>query len=90
LVLGIIRYAREDSDLWPLAPEAGAYAILRAGLFTPDDYPERRRPLMGDWQFTGDSSIIDPRGEVIAGPGRWRDDPDGPGRAGSSLGREGR
>jgi predicted amidohydrolase len=64
----ILQYARADSDLWPLAPEAGAYAILRAGLFTPDDYPERRRPLMGDWQFTGDHSIIDPRGEVIAGP----------------------
>jgi predicted amidohydrolase len=64
----IFRYARADSDLWTLAPEAGAYVILWAGQFTRDDYPERYRPLMGGWQFTGDSSIIDPRGEVIAGP----------------------
>jgi predicted amidohydrolase len=32
-----------------------------------DDTPERYRPLSG-LEYTGDSYIIDPRGEVIAGP----------------------
>jgi predicted amidohydrolase len=48
------------------ASQAGAYVILAGGLCSPEDAPEEYR----DWAFpaTGDSCIIDPRGEVIAGP----------------------
>ena len=48
------------------ASQAGAYVILAGGLCSPEDTPEPYR----DWAFpsTGDSCIIDPRGEVIAGP----------------------
>jgi predicted amidohydrolase len=49
-----------------MASQAGAYVILAAGLMEPDALPERYR----HWGYrnTGDSCIIDPRGEVIAGP----------------------
>ncbi len=48
------------------ASQAGAYVILAAGLIVPEDLPE---PYRG-WAYpnSGDSCIIDPRGEVIAGP----------------------
>jgi len=48
------------------ASQAAAYVILAAGLIVPDDLPE---PYRG-WAYpnSGDSCIIDPRGEVIAGP----------------------
>lgn len=50
------------------ASQAGAYVILSAGLLRLEDIPERYHELIGSWTFTGDSCIIDPRGEVIAGP----------------------
>ena len=40
---------------------------LAAGLRALEDYPERYREL-ATFEYTGDSCIIDPRGEVIAGP----------------------
>jgi nitrilase len=48
------------------ASQAGAYVVLAAGLCSPEVVPERYR----EWAYvsTGDSCIIDPRGEVIAGP----------------------
>lgn len=48
------------------ASQAGSYVILAAGLIDPLQLPEQYR----DWGYenTGDSCIIDPRGEVIAGP----------------------
>ena len=48
------------------ASQAAAYVILAAGLIIPEDLPE---PYRG-WAYpnSGDSCIIDPRGEVIAGP----------------------
>jgi predicted amidohydrolase len=48
------------------ASQAACYVILAAGLLVPEDLPE---PYRG-WAYpgTGDSCIIDPRGEVIAGP----------------------
>lgn len=48
------------------ASQAGAYVVLAAGLCSPDVVPERYR----EWAYvnTGDSCIIDPRGEIIAGP----------------------
>jgi predicted amidohydrolase len=48
------------------ASQAGAYVILVGGICSTEDIPEPYR----EWasQATGDSCIIDPRGEVIAGP----------------------
>jgi len=51
------------------ASQAGSYVILAAGLRALEDYPERYREL-ATFEYTGDSYIIDPRGEVIAGPAR--------------------
>jgi nitrilase len=51
------------------ASQAGSYVILAAGLRALEDYPERYREL-ATFAYTGDSCIIDPRGEVIAGPVR--------------------
>jgi len=63
--------------IWPrqlllsraFASQAGSYVILASGLRTREDYPERYREL-ATFEDTGDSCIIDPRGEVIAGPVR--------------------
>jgi len=51
------------------ASQAGSYVICAAGLKRFEDYPERFREL-STWGDTGESCIIDPRGEVIAGPVR--------------------
>ena len=48
------------------ASHAGAYVILAAGLIDVDALPEPYRER--GYANTGDSCIIDPRGEVIAGP----------------------
>jgi hypothetical protein len=52
------------------ASQAGAYVISVAGLLGPDSMPERYRELGRSYELTGDSVIIDPRGEVIAGPAK--------------------
>ncbi len=49
------------------ASQAAAYVVCAAGLRRASDIPEKWRPL-GVWEHTGQSAIIDPRGEVIAGP----------------------
>ncbi len=49
------------------ASQAGAYVIDVAGLYRKGDIPERYAELSGG-EKTGDSCIIDPRGEIIAGP----------------------
>ena len=48
------------------ASQAAAYVILVGGLLSAEDYPEAYQEWA--WTHTGDSCIIDPRGEVIAGP----------------------
>lgn len=61
--------------LWPrqlllsraFASQAGAYVILAGGIRRPEDTPDRYKPLAG-FYHPGDSYIIDPRGEIIAGP----------------------
>lgn len=49
------------------ASQAGAYVIAPAGLRLHKDVPERFRAL-SPFEHTGQSAIIDPRGEIIAGP----------------------
>lgn len=64
-------------SVWPrqlllsraFASQAAAYVVLVGGLRLPDDTPERYREL-ATFHHTGDSAIIDPRGEVIAGPAK--------------------
>jgi predicted amidohydrolase len=48
------------------ASQAAAYVILAGGLCSSEDVPEAYQ----EWAYpaTGDSCIIDPRGEIIAGP----------------------
>lgn len=61
--------------LWPrqlllsraFASQAGCYVILVGGMRRAEDTPERYRDL-SVFYHTGDSYIIDPRGEVLAGP----------------------
>ncbi len=61
--------------LWPrqvllsraFASQAGAYVICAAGINRKVDYPEQFRELVL-YESNGGSCIIDPRGEVIAGP----------------------
>ena len=48
------------------ASQAASYVVLVGGLLSVDHIPERYQEFALD--FTGDSCIIDPRGEVIAGP----------------------
>lgn len=50
------------------ASQAAAYVILAGGLLSAEDVPEPYREWA--YQASGDSFIIDPRGEVIAGPAK--------------------
>lgn len=62
-------------SVWPkqmllsrtFASQSGAYVIVAGGLCRRADIPERYQDLIRH-DYTGDSAIIDPRGEVIAGP----------------------
>ena len=64
-------------SVWPrqlllsraFASQAAAYVVMVGGMRLPDDTPERYREL-ATFHHTGDSCIIDPRGEVIAGPAK--------------------
>ncbi len=49
------------------ASQAGAYVIAPAGLRLDEHVPDRFRTLH-TFEHTGQSTIIDPRGEIIAGP----------------------
>ena len=61
--------------LWPrqlllsraFASQAACYVIAAGGVRRLADTPERYREL-SSFEHTGDSYIIDPRGEIIAGP----------------------
>jgi len=48
------------------ASQAAAYVILAGGMLSADDVPAEYQELAS--RYRGDSFIIDPRGEVIAGP----------------------
>jgi len=49
------------------ASQAGCYVLAASGLRLPEHVPERYRKLHTN-DHTGESYIIDPRGEIIAGP----------------------
>jgi len=63
--------------LWPrqlllsraFASQACSYVVLASGVRVRDHVPERYRDLHA-FNHTGESYIIDPRGEVIAGPAK--------------------
>ena len=62
-------------SVWPrqlllsraFASQAGCYVILTSGIRLAEHVPERYRDLH-TFDHTGESYIIDPRGEVVAGP----------------------
>ena len=61
--------------LWPhqllmsraFAAQTGSYVIQASGIHRKGDMPQRFQDLV-KFEMTGNSCIIDPRGEVIAGP----------------------
>jgi len=61
--------------MWPrqlllsraFASQGACYVIAAAGMMRMEDIQEKHRPL-ATYTYTGDSAIIDPRGEIIAGP----------------------
>lgn len=60
-------WARQHLLSRAFASQAAAYVICAAGLRLERHIPDRWKPL-GVWEHTGQSIIIDPRGEIIAGP----------------------
>lgn len=60
-------WARQHLLSRAFASQACAYVICAAGLRLERHIPDRWKPL-GVWEHTGQSVIIDPRGEIIAGP----------------------
>lgn len=58
-------WARQHLLSRAFASQAAAYVVCAAGLRLEKDIPKRWRPL-GVWEHTGQSAIIDPRGEIIA------------------------
>lgn len=69
------KVARKEDYCWArqhllsraFASQAAAYVVCAAGIRRASDIPDRLKPL-GVWEHTGQSVIIDPRGEIIAGP----------------------
>jgi predicted amidohydrolase len=60
-------WARQHLLSRAFASQAAAYVVCAAGLRLAEHIPDRWKPL-GVWEHTGQSVIIDPRGEIIAGP----------------------
>lgn len=60
-------WARQHLLSRAYASQAAAYVICAAGLRLEKHIPDKWKPL-GVWEHTGHSAIIDPRGEIIAGP----------------------
>lgn len=61
-------WARQHLLSRAFASQAAAYVICASGLRLEKHIPERWRAL-GVWEHTGQSAIIDPRGEIIAEAG---------------------
>jgi len=60
-------WARQHLLSRAFASQAATYVVCSAGLRLKKHIPDRWKPL-GEWEHTGHSVIIDPRGEIIAGP----------------------
>ncbi|MEO0696573.1 MAG: carbon-nitrogen hydrolase family protein [Pseudomonadota bacterium] len=60
-------WARQHLLSRAFASQSASYVICAAGLRLAEHIPDRWKPL-GVWEHTGHSVIIDPRGEIIAGP----------------------
>lgn len=52
------------------ASQGSCYVLLAAGMRLSECIPERFHKICDSSDYTGDSCIIDPRGEVIAGPAK--------------------
>lgn len=61
--------------MWPrqlllsraFASQGACYVIAAAGTMRKEDVQEKHRPL-ALFEYTGDSAIVDPRGEIVSGP----------------------
>jgi predicted amidohydrolase len=60
-------WARQHLLSRAFASQTASYVICAAGLRLKKHIPDRWRAL-AEWEHTGQSVIIDPRGEIIAGP----------------------
>lgn len=69
------------------ASQAAIYVILVGGMRSPADVPEEFRALVS-YSHTGDSYIIDPRSEVIAGSAQGQTDSHGTRIAGKRAHRK--
>lgn len=58
-------WARQHLLSRAFASQTASYVICSAGVRRASDIPDRWKPL-GVWEHTGQSAIIDPRGEIIA------------------------
>ena len=72
---GHLRKPGNGASLWPdqhllsraFAAQTGAYVLCAGTTLSRDSVPEQYREFLTH-EFTGGSAVIDPRGEVIAGP----------------------
>jgi nitrilase len=69
---GLSMWSRQHLLSRAFAIQAGAYVLCAAGTLTQDAIPEKYRDQLTQ-RLTGDSVIIDPRGEIIAGPVQGED-----------------
>jgi predicted amidohydrolase len=60
-------WARQSLLSRAFASQGACYVVLASGILTPDHVPAAYREL-AKFSFNGRSCIIDPRGEIIAGP----------------------
>ena len=72
---GYVRASGNGPSLWPdqhllsraFAAQTGAYVLCAGTTLTRDSVPDRYREFLTD-EFKGGSAVIDPRGEIVAGP----------------------
>ncbi len=63
-------YTRQTFITQALCSQAACYGIMAGGVIREEDIPEKYHPMLPMRAFprTGDSAIIGPRGEILAGP----------------------
>ncbi len=49
------------------AAQTGSYVLCASGILAPENLPPHYRDFLRE-PFTGNSAVIDPRGEIVAGP----------------------